>query len=207
MNTDESVFEQTYRGYLSQIADIDLSQRADRLGGRFSHQALEVVSFGKPYRISHRGITSSSGAPAPFSVCVILAKYMLMCPPAVPVAGPWTAFKDFKDAGPLVVYYANNVEKRLTQAFSGRLQQLQRAAEILGAQSITQSFSHDAAFEFSALPRLPVLLLFNDTDDEFKAQCSVLLRRSAERFLDMESVAMVGSVLTDLLLKQSPKEC
>jgi hypothetical protein len=37
------------------------------------------------------------------------------------------------------------------------------------------------------------LLLFNDKDDEFPAQCSVLFERRAQKFLDMECLAMVGT--------------
>jgi hypothetical protein len=37
-----------------------------------------------------------------------------------------------------------------------------------------------------------MLLLFNDKDDEFPAQCSVLFEKRAEKFLDMECLAMVG---------------
>ena len=45
---------------------------------------------------------------------------------------------------------------------------------------------------FDALPKIPMLLLFNDKDDEFPAQCSVLFENRAQKFLDMECLAMVG---------------
>ena len=37
-----------------------------------------------------------------------------------------------------------------------------------------------------------MLLLFNDKDDEFPAQCSVLVEKKTQKFLDMEFLAMVG---------------
>ena len=45
---------------------------------------------------------------------------------------------------------------------------------------------------YPALPKVPMLLLFNDKDDEFPAQCSVLFEKRAKKFLDMECLAMVG---------------
>ena len=48
-----------------------------------------------------------------------------------------------------------------------------------------------------ALPRIPLLLLFNDADDEFAAQCAILFERRADRYLDMECLAIIGSLLAD----------
>jgi len=50
------------------------------------------------------------------------------------------------------------------------------------------------------LPRVPVVLNFNDTDDLFPANCSVLYRASAELFLDMECLAMTGTLLAGRLI-------
>jgi hypothetical protein len=51
------------------------------------------------------------------------------------------------------------------------------------------------------LPKVPSLLLFNDKDDEFPAQCSVLFEKRADKFLDMECLAMVGMLLSEYLRK------
>ena len=42
-------------------------------------------------------------------------------------------------------------------------------------------------------------MLFNDEDDEFSARCLVLFERRAERYLDMECLAIVGWLLSDYL--------
>lgn len=52
--------------------------------------------------------------------------------------------------------------------------------------------SYDLAAQFVALPRVPLLLLFNDADDEFPARCSVLFQEHADRYLDPECLAMLG---------------
>jgi hypothetical protein len=49
---------------------------------------------------------------------------------------------------------------------------------------------------FEALPRVSLLLLFNDRDDEFPAGCTVLFNRQAESYLDPESLAMTGGLLS-----------
>lgn len=44
-------------------------------------------------------------------------------------------------------------------------------------------------------------MLFNDGDDEFSARCLVLFERRAEKYLDMERLAIVGWLLADYLHK------
>ena len=53
--------------------------------------------------------------------------------------------------------------------------------------------------QFDALPKIPVLMLFNDIDEEFPAQSTVLFERRAENYLDMECLAMVGMLLFEYL--------
>jgi hypothetical protein len=49
-----------------------------------------------------------------------------------------------------------------------------------------------------------VLLLFNDADEDFPASCSVLYERRAERYLDMECLAMLGMMLAEGLKRNAP---
>lgn len=50
-----------------------------------------------------------------------------------------------------------------------------------------------------SLPRIPVLLRFNDRDEDFPAQCAVLFPRSAETFLDLECMAIGATLLAGML--------
>jgi dienelactone hydrolase len=54
---------------------------------------------------------------------------------------------------------------------------------------------------FEMLPRVPVFFRFNDRDDLFPAQTSILFRQSAEKHIDMECLAIGGTYLTGLLIK------
>ncbi len=80
-----SVFEETYTNYLAQIGKMDFEKIADRLGAETLGDELIIPVFGKPMRISSDGISESSGSRPNFSVCVILFKYLLLCPDHDPV--------------------------------------------------------------------------------------------------------------------------
>jgi hypothetical protein len=130
---------------------------------------------------------------------VVLCKYLLLCPNVHPTDDRWQAYRNFPDAAPLVTYFADQVERTVAGRFAGRLERLRRAATKLGARRPPMTLSHDFSACIDALPRIPVLLTFNDADDEFPATCSVLFEKRAENYLDMECLAMVGGLLAHRL--------
>jgi hypothetical protein len=200
MKEKSLVFEENYEYYLDQLGAIDLSSRADVLGANVEADGLVIPFFGSPHRVSATGITGPDGLRPPYSTCIVLFKYVLLCPDRIPVRGTWASFRDFKDAGPLVVFFANEVEALLAQNFQGQTHLLASAAKQLGGRTPDAVFSHDLSIQFDPLPRLSMLMLFNDRDEEFDAQCSVLFERRTEAYLDMESVAVLGHILSGTLV-------
>ena len=199
MTEKSTVFEETYTNYLAQIAGLDFKKIAEHLGAEMIGDELIISFFGEPLRISAAGISDSSGNRPNFSVCVILFKYLLLCPDYEPGESDWVSFKDFKDSAPFAGSFVNYTEAPLAKYFSGRLEDLEAACRIIHGYPPAAMFSYDLCMQFDALPNIPVLMLFNDADDEFPAQCAVLFERRAEKFLDMECLAMVGMLLFEYL--------
>ncbi len=196
-----AVFEQTYHTYLARIADIDLPARAAMLGAETEGADLIIRLYGSPYRLTRQGVFKTSGEPVNYAVCVVLCCYVLQCPESTPRAGEWVTYREFKDAGPLVGYFAANTNKVIETAFAGNLSGLEDACRGLGGRPFDDGASHDLSVVFDFLPRIPVLLRFNDRDDEFPAQCSVLFRQSTEAYLDMECTAIGGTFLAGHLMR------
>ena len=189
---EEHVYDQTYKDYLSRIAELDFPFIADKLGMKIDGHQVVIPFFGKLYRLSAKGITDSSNRQPHLSVSVILCKHLLMCPMIEPLGGNWMSYKDFKDAAPLIQAFYNTVTQPIAEIFSSRLAELETAGKKIGGCPPAVEYPYDLAMQFDALPKVPMLLLFNDKDDEFPAQCSVLFEKRAEKFLDMECLAMVG---------------
>jgi hypothetical protein len=198
----EHVYQQTYKDYLSRIAAIDLKFAADKLDLQMSGDAVIIPFFGKSYRVSTQRIADPTGKQPHLSISVILCKYLLMCPMIVPLGGNWMSFKDFKDAAPLIQAFFNTVTLPLADSFSARLGDLESAAKKIGGYPPADDFPYDLSLQFDALSKVPLLLLFNDKDEEFPAQCSVLFEKRVEKLLDMECLAMVGMLFCEYLKKE-----
>lgn len=190
-----SVFEEAYQDYLSRLSVLDLSSRAGTLGATMSGDDMIIPFYTDPYRISHDGIYDGQGAQANPAISVVLCQYILRCPENLPAQNDWVSFRDFKDSGPLMVNFADNTHRLIAQRFSGRLSELEDAGKTIGGTSENSDLSYDLTMQFDALPKVPIYLLFNDKDDEFPAQCSLLFKRSAEHYLDMECLTITGTFL------------
>jgi hypothetical protein len=199
------IFEQIYQDYLAQVAQVDMAKIKDRLGITIDGETAIIPFYGIPHRISPQGIEDAQGKRPSHAVSVILCQYILLCPENDLQVGQnnteWVTYKDFEDASPYVHGFLNTAEKPVSQAFANRLTDLEKASQELGGGAVTGEFSSDLAVRFDALPKIPVLMLFNDQDEEFPAQCSILFQRQAEQYLDMECLAIIGMVLPEWLKK------
>lgn len=201
MATRSPVFGETREHYIRLIAETDPATYADQLGFQVQGDAPVIRLFGSPYRILAGDIVDDNGHPAAFEVCVIISKYVLMCPAAPSKKTDWAAFRDFRDAGPLLKYYADNVEGRVRNTYAGNADGLASAAAAAGGEPAAGDLSYDIKYRFQALPTAGMLLLFNDADNEFPADCRILFEVRVESYLDMESVAILGGMLAHRLTR------
>ncbi len=194
-----AVFEETYLAYLDQIAKLNLIEIQDLLGFEIQGDEAVIPLYNTKYHVSSNGIVDERGKKPRLSVCVIMCKYLLMCPAAIPAASGLATFKDFKDAGPLIQFFDNSVQGDVARSFGGNVAALEEACRTLGGTPVEDDWSYQVKYCFDGLPRVPVYLLFNDEEEGFPAQCTILFERRAKAFLDMESVAMLAGALTSML--------
>jgi len=199
MDEKSPAFEKTYREYLAQVAKLDFQSIAEKLGIQIQGDEVIIYLFGEPYRVSAKDIIDPLGNKPLHAVNVLLCKYLLLCPDVAPHEDDWVSYKDFKDAAPFVDGFSNNAEKPIAKIFSNRLNELNKACKKLGGRPPDLDLAYDITMRFDSLPKVPVFLLFNDEDDEFPAQCSLLFERRAAKYLDMECLAIIGWLLSDYL--------
>ena len=193
------IFEKTFQDYLQQTLQLDLPAIAAALDLEQTGKGVRIVLFGQPYSVSSDGIADARGRRPSHAICVVLFKYLLMCPGQTPVGADWAPYRSFPDAAPFAGAFVTHTEAPIARNFSGRLTELRAACQALGGSDPGLDWPHQLCMRFNALTRVPLLLLFNDKDDEFPADCRLMFEQRAEHFLDMECLAMVGWQLSDYL--------
>lgn len=205
MPEKHKVFEENYNYYLDRISGLDLKSRAGILGAEIDGEDILMPFLGKIYKVSNSEITQLSGKRPPYPTCIVLFNYVIRCPRKISEETDWMGYKDFKDAAPLVDFFTNAVEKSIARHFTGKLSELERIVRALGGKPPKLELSHDFAYQFTVLPRVEILMVFNDRDDQLPSQCSLLFQKRIADFLDMESVAIAGTVFADYLQKAHGK--
>ncbi|GBC59479.1 hypothetical protein DENIS_0418 [Desulfonema ishimotonii] len=205
MSHDSEIFEKYYNDYCNRIAEIDFALIKDKIGVEHDGDQMVIRFFSSDYIISGKGISDASGRRPDYMICVILAKYILLCPDQFHRYTEWVSFKDFKRTSHFtnVNYFSSDTEQVILKHFSGKLDDLADASEKMGGFRPEVDMAYDLSMQFDVLPRISLLLLFNDSDEEFPAQCTVLFQKHAEYYLDPESLAMTSAILAKRLQETS----
>jgi hypothetical protein len=198
------VFDEIYADYLARVAALDLPSIAGRLGLERDGDAVVIPFYANPFRVSGKAVADEQGLRPSHAVSVILCQYLLLCPPETPPSSTeWVRYRTFKDALPFAAGFRNTAERPISKAFAGRIENLRQAAAMLGGNPAEAPFACDLAMRLPALPTVPLLMMFDDQDEEFPARCTLLFQERASAYLDMECLAMLGMVLA-AWLKDKP---
>lgn len=201
MDPKNDVFEKTYNDYLAKLVELDLPDLADKLNLKESGHGVLVSLLGEKYQVSSAGIFDSNGQRAEYDECIVIFKYLLMCPEIIPTDTAWAAYHSFKNAQPLLHYFTRETIKPIEESFSGNLKLLERVVKKIGGITVTDDASYDLSIQLNALSRIPLFLRFNDADEDFPSQCTILFQETVERYLDMESVSILGALFARKLMK------
>jgi len=194
--------EQALGALLETVRDADLSSQSGRAGGEWTATPAEGVRLrflDSEYLATTDGVQALDGQPATIWVKVFLLIYLTRAT-GRPPSGTWVAYSDL----PNTISKARSFEEsaaRIATAFAGRKDELAHAALALGAER-AQAQPAEVAYLLPALPRVPVLLLFWDGDEEFPARASLLLDRDVLDYLDQEALVFLAEALVARLLGQ-----
>lgn len=198
-------YQKIYSNYLLEMAGLDFQPLAEPLGITVEGNAAYIPFMGQTYRVSAQGITDQAGRLPHLMVCVVLCKYLMLCPPIPAPHERWVAYREFKDAGPYAAGFLDTATNPIEKNFSGRVGELAGELAKLGAAPSDMEGSYDLKMELPSLPRVPNLVLFNDAESPFPAQCSLLFRDNADQYLDPECLAILGIWLA-VALKGGPSQ-
>ncbi len=189
-----TVYEQALKSLQRKVRALDFAKIAPQFGASFiGPDAIEITFLNGKYRVTKEKIMDASdNEPRPWISILIYNHLCMPDPPAT--SGEWITFSSVPAAHAKDKAWAGHVEEEIAKHFSGNVKGLEAACRKLGGIKADIKGAHDAAYEFRFFPRYPVLLLFYDAvaEENFPAQCTMLLDRNVHRYLDIESIVVLG---------------
>jgi hypothetical protein len=186
---------------MERLTQAPLAAAAQRLGlGRPAAAEVEVLFLGRPYRAGRGWVRDEEGRPAPLIIASLIAGYLLTggggetlgrFVPLKTLAGTGSGHGSFQQ---------NALAAPLIKRFKGRTEALVAAARGIGGRPGGQAGSGGLSLIFDVLSKVPLQLVFYDSDDEFPAEVNFLLDLSATRFLEYEYLAVMLTAFVKALL-------
>ena len=164
---------------------------------------FHVPVWNQPLTVSYPSFVSrhpETGREAAPPIQALLLYYFTTADGA-PLTGQWISFSELPDGK-----FYQQAFQGYTGAELGRTFQDDKNAFIKAATSLrgeTQLLG-DTAFSFLALPRVPVLAVLWQGDEDFPASYRILFDQSAPHYLPADVYAIVGSMLTRKLIGAKP---
>lgn len=189
-----AVYEQALAFLQPKIQALDFEKTARLFGGIIiGRDCFELKFLNENYVVMKEKILDPTGnEPRPW-ISILIYNHLCMPDPPAP-SGEWITFGSVPASHAKDKAWAGHVEEVIAKHFTGNVAALKDACRKLGGREATIQGNHDAAFEFSVFPHYPALLLFSDAvlDEDFSAQCRLLLDKTAPRYLDIESIVVLG---------------
>jgi len=188
-------YEKVCAGLVERLGRANLSALAPGLGAEIRENLLCFDFFNVPMRVGGDGVRRADGGEEKdFMTRIILSHYVLQQGTA-PLEGEWVSYREFRDAALFMHYFQGQVEGRISSTFEGRINELTASIRVLNGNPYDGVGTGDLCCMIPALPKVPLILIFWDGDDDFPASTRILFDRGAHAYLDMECLAVLGHVL------------
>jgi hypothetical protein len=181
-------------------AAADAATCAARADCEWAGDAVRVPLFGRPHLVAHPGgeVVATPREPVHVAVAILLLHYLLAAD-GTPAVGSWSAYRELPDGLFYAASFARTAEDPLARAFAVSpegLDEFRVAARVAGGDALTLG---DAAFRFTALPRVDVAVLLWAGDEEEPGAARVLFDAGARHYLPAEDLAGLGAQLAHRL--------
>lgn len=184
-------------------ASMEFEDIATRIGATLTQidetATLVVPCFNRTLYITRDGIKDDQGKPLEKNDQTFVYIHMAQGGIKKPT-GNLKSFKEFPNTVSKIISMNDHVEAPLKKAFAGKMEKLATACSAVGGKNVKDNFdSGDLAFEFTAFPKVPVTLLFWDTEEGFEADVKLLFDETVVDHLDIESIMFLSEHLVKLL--------
>ena len=186
------------------VAPLDLASVAPGIGARCGEENgrpfLNMKYFGHNLQVFKDEVRYPEGVEANPWDAILLYNY-IASQGGVEPTGTWITFQSLPNSVSKTKTL-KRLEGELAAHFAGKQRQLEEAAARLGTEPVRTAGDADLQLVFHPLPKVPVLLLFWEADQEedFPAQVHFLFDGSVSDYLDLESLLFLVEQLADRLM-------
>ena len=172
-----------------EISEINFSSVSDGLGAQSKNDLIKIKYMGREVELSH---SDFKNGPDIWDKLLILM--YIKNSGSCNISGKWIAFRDLKDGSIRADAFKEICEKPLAGMFEKNKDEFMNKLTAMGAERAS-GFSAPHSLVINPLPKIPFLILLWPGEEDFEADCKVLLDSTATFFLDVEALLYLGQAL------------
>ncbi|MGW8251829.1 MAG: DUF3786 domain-containing protein, partial [Anaerolineales bacterium] len=189
----------------SSLQSLDPYALAERTASRFTRQdegrgTFELQTWGSPTRVSYPDFTATdlaSGRALPV-ILQALVLYYFHTADGTPLSDQWLAFSELQDGRFYAQAFQGYTGQQIAKSFGDDLSAFEQAA--LRAEGTPTSIG-DAGYVYQALPRVSLLAVAWQGDEDFPSNYQILFNAAANHYLPTDTCAIAGSMLTRKIIQ------
>ena len=166
----------------------------------FYERSFTVPFFAEDYTVSYPegAVNRADGSPSGAMEEILILHYLVQAN-GIDNRDEWVAYRDLPGARYHEPAFKADVEGPLSRGLEGHLEALRAWAH---AHARELDLPGDVAAAWEVLPRVPLLIIFNEADEEFPASARVLFDITAPNYLPTEDLSALAEIAADRLLEE-----
>lgn len=185
------------------IKSCDLSNAAERVGGKFLDGKLFIRIFGKQFAIDNSGNMFSDIHINPWVAGSVL-EYILQCK-GVPFTGEWVPFRELKGGRERNSLFVKRSEKSFKQIADRYPNLFKDLIDIFNGRKTENYYQSDISMVLYPLPKFPILICYWKAEDGMESDLHLFFDSSADMNANIDIVYRIAAGIVVMFEKISMK--
>jgi hypothetical protein len=185
--------EAVLREMQKQIAQIDLAQAAERLGGRYANGKLTLRILGKELSVDSQGRFNTDIHVHNWIAGPVLA-YILGGQGKSP-SGNWVPLRELEGGRDWHLFFAQRCEKPMKALADAYTDLFEDMVHLFNGRLVEQHFDADIGVVLHPLPKLPLLVCYWKPDEGMPSELNLFFDDTAAANLRIEAIYTLGTGL------------
>jgi Domain of unknown function (DUF3786)/Putative Fe-S cluster len=186
--------EEAMRQMQGQIAQVDLAEAAERLGGRYANGKLTLRILGKEFSVDQQGQFTTDIHIHGWIAGPVLA-YILAGEGKTP-SGNWVPLRELDGGKDWNLFFNQRCEKPLKAVADTYTDLFEDMVHLFNGKRVGQHFDADIALVLHPLPKLPLLVCYWKPDEGMPSDLHLFFDDTAEANLAIEAIYTLGAGLS-----------
>ncbi len=182
-----------------QVADTDLSELAEGLGGVYANGRLTIKVLGKNFSVTDSGDIVTDIHVNPWVVLPVYTYIIRGCDKDL--SGRWVPLRELPSGQDWFRLFGQRCEKPLKKIADAYPDLFEDMVRMFDAKHVARQYEADVSVVLYPLPKVPMLICYWHPENELDSDLNLFFDETAEDFVDLNSLNSLGSGFVTMLEK------